>query len=62
MYIFQDPVKETIFQCMDLYDDTEYKFRVSAENRVGSRPSSVSFIARDPSSKFWLFQNYLTLT
>ena len=58
IYLFQYPVKEITFQCTDLYDDTEYEFRVSAENRVGSGPPSapsVPFIARDPWSKSPLF-------
>ncbi len=50
----QYPVKETTFHCTDLYDDTEYEFRVSAENKVGSGPPSnpsTPFISRDPWSE-----------
>ncbi len=54
MHHFQYPVKDTNFQATELYEDTEYEFRVSAENKVGTgAPSEPSrpFIARDPWSK-----------
>jgi len=51
VFITREPVRETTFAVRDLYEDTQYEFRVSAENKAGcGQPSlpSMPVLTRDP--------------
>ena len=54
VFITREPVKETRCAVRDLYEDTQYEFRVSAENKAGcGQPSlpSKPVVTRDPWGK-----------
>ncbi len=54
VFITKEPVKDTMYQVKDLYVDTTYEFRVSAENKMGTGPPSTpsqAALAKDPWGK-----------
>ena len=51
VFITREPVKDTSYIVNDLFVDTVYEFRVSAENKQGSGkagPPSEPTLAKDP--------------
>jgi titin len=53
--ITKEPVEALTYECNDLVEGTEYKFRVVAINKVGEGPpgpESAPFIAKDPWGEF----------
>ena len=49
--VTKEPVSDTTYKVTDLIEDTEYKFRIAATNKVGEGepgPESKPIIAKDP--------------
>ena len=53
----REPVTETKYDVTDLFEGTEYEYRVLAENKVGKGPPSnpsMPVMAKDPWGKIFL--------
>ena len=57
VFITKEPIKDTFFVVNDLFVDTMYEFRVSAENKQGiSKPGKPSqpTLAKDPWGRYYI--------